>query len=137
MVGGILSSIVLLLFAPTLAKVALEFGYVENFALAILGLSSVVGLLRGNVVKGCIAALIGLLVATIGFSPMTGAARFTFGSINLIEGIPFVPLLVGLFGIAAMLDLKADVLRDRGTETAATSLPKIGSLRLPKGLTQD
>ncbi|RVV96838.1 C4-dicarboxylate ABC transporter [Mesobaculum littorinae] len=133
-VGGILSSIVLLLFAPSLARVALEFGYVENFALAILGLSSVVGLLRGNIVKGVIAALIGLLVATIGFSPMTGAARFTFGNINLIEGIPFVPLLVGLFGIAAMLDLKADVMKTRDPDAGPESLPKIGSLRLPKGL---
>lgn len=133
-VGGILSSIVLLLFAPSLARVALEFGYVENFALAILGLSSVVGLLRGNILKGCIAALIGLLVATIGFSPMTGAPRFTFGNVNLIEGMPFVPLLVGLFGIAAMLDLKADILRDRNANVRTPSLPKIGSLKLPRGL---
>ena len=46
------------MFAPSLAKVALKFGYVENFALAVLGLSSVVGLLRGNVIKGAIAAVI-------------------------------------------------------------------------------
>ncbi|QFT96765.1 Tripartite tricarboxylate transporter TctA family protein [Roseovarius sp. THAF8] len=133
-VGGLLSSVVLLLFAPSLAKVALEFGYVENFALTILGLSSVVGLLRGNILKGCISAVIGLLVATIGFSPMTGSPRFTFGNVNLIEGIPFVPLLVGLFGIAAMLDLKADILKDRDANVTTPSLPKIGSLKLSRGL---
>lgn len=133
-VGGILSSLVLLFFAPSLAKVALKFGYVENFALAILGLSSVVGLLRGNIIKGAIAALIGLLVATIGFSPMTGAARYTFGNVNLIEGIPFVPLLVGLFGIAAMLDLKAELLKSRAENAAPVALPNIGSLRLPRAL---
>lgn len=129
-VGGILSSIVLLFFAPSLAQVALRFGYVENFALAILGLSSVVGLLRGNVIKGCVAAVIGLLVATIGTSPVTGSWRFTFDNISLIEGVPFVPLLVGLFGIASMLDLKGDIARDRGTAEGSTALPVIGSLRL-------
>lgn len=133
-VGGILSSIVLLMFAPSLAKVALKFGYVENFALAVLGLSSVVGLLRGNVIKGAIAAVIGLLVANVGFSPVTGFPRYTFDNVNLIEGIPFVPLLVGLFGVAAMLDLMADIFHDRKARTPLTGLPEIGSLRLPSGL---
>lgn len=131
-IGGLLSSIVLLFFAPSLAQVALRFGYVENFALAILGLSSVVGLLRGNIIKGAIAAAFGLLVATIGFSPVSGWPRFTFGNINLIEGVPFVPLLVGLFGISAMLDLKADVVAHRASATGPAALPAIGSLRMPR-----
>lgn len=133
-VGGILSSVVLLLFAPSLARVALQFGYVENFALAILGLSSVVGLLRGAVIKGAIAAVIGLLVANVGFSPVTGFPRFTFGNVNLIEGIPFVPLLVGLFGVAAMLELMFDIVKERRSDTTASKLPQIGSMRLPRSL---
>ncbi|MDP2779712.1 tripartite tricarboxylate transporter permease [Devosia sp.] len=133
-VGGVASSIVLLFFAPSLARVALEFGYIENFALAILGLSSVVGLLRGNVAKGAIAAIAGLLVATIGFSPVTGFPRYTFGNMNLIEGIPFVPLLVGLFGVAAMLDLMVGIFRDRKNNIALSKLPEIGSLLLPRAL---
>ncbi len=130
-VGGILSSIVLLLFAPSLAQVALRFGYVENFALAILGLSSVVGLLRGAVIKGAIAAVIGLLVANVGFSPVTGFPRYTFDNVNLIEGIPFVPLLVGLFGVAAMLELMVDIVKERHAGTKPSGLPEIGSMRLP------
>lgn len=133
-VGGILSAIVLLLFAPSLARVALKFGYVENFALAILGLSSIVGLLRGTIVKGLIAAIIGLLVASVGFSPISGFPRFTFGNVNLIEGVPFVPILVGLFGIAAMLELKADVIKDRNVNANTGGLPVIGSLLLPRNL---
>ena len=133
-VGGILSSIVLLFFAPVLADVALRFGYVENFALAVLGLSSVVGLLRGAVVKGMISAVLGLLVATIGFSQVTGFPRYTFGSVNLIEGVPFVPLLVGLFGIAAMLELVRDILAERRARTVPSELPFIGSLLLPRHL---
>ena len=133
-IGGLLSSVVLLFFAPSLAGVALKFGYVENFALAILGLSSVVGLLQGNIIKGAVSAILGLLVATVGFSPMTGFARYTFDNVNLIEGIPFVPLLVGLFGIAAMLELLTDILRDRKASTETARLPVIGSLRLPRPL---
>ena len=133
-IGGLLSSVVLLFFAPSLAGVALKFGYVENFALAILGLSSVVGLLQGNIIKGAISATLGLLVANVGFSPMTGFPRYTFDNVNLIEGIPFVPLLVGLFGIAAMLELLTDILRDRKASTETARLPVIGSLRLPRPL---
>lgn len=133
-VGGIASSIVLLFFAPSLASVALRFGYVENFALAILGLSSVVGLLRGNVVKGAVSAILGLAVATVGFSPVTGFPRYTFGNVNMIEGIPFVPLLVGLFGVAALLDLMVDIFTDRKDNVPLTKLPVIGSLLLPRAL---
>ena len=133
-IGGLLSSVVLLFFAPSLAGVALKFGYVENFALAILGLSSVVGLLQGNIIKGAVSATLGLLVANVGFSPMTGFPRYTFDNVNLIEGIPFVPLLVGLFGIAAMLELLTDILRDRKTSSETARLPVIGSLRLPRPL---
>ena len=133
-IGGLLSSVVLLFFAPSLAGVALKFGYVENFALAILGLSSVVGLLQGNLIKGAISAILGLLVANVGFSPMTGFPRYTFDNVNLIEGIPFVPLLVGLFGIAAMLELLTDILRDRKARSETARLPVIGSLRLPRPL---
>ena len=133
-IGGLLSSVVLLFFAPSLAGVALKFGYVENFALAILGLSSVVGLLQGNIIKGAVSATLGLLVANVGFSPMTGFPRYTFDNVNLIEGIPFVPLLVGLFGIAAMLELLTDILRDRKASTETARLPGIGSLRLPRAV---
>ena len=128
-IGGIASSLVLLVFAPTLALFALRFGYVENFALAILGLSSVVGLLSANVLKGVISALIGLLTATVGFSLVTGYPRYTFDSVNLIEGIPFVPLLVGLFGIAAMFELLVDIWNERRSGKAVSGLPLIGSLK--------
>ncbi|MGO2236834.1 MAG: tripartite tricarboxylate transporter permease [Marinomonas sp.] len=133
-IGGVISSIVLLLFAPSLAKVALQFGYVENFALAILGLSSVVGLLKGNVIKGAVAAIIGLTVANVGFSPVTGFPRYTFDNVNLIEGIPFVPMLVGLFGIAAMFELMSDIFKERHSRAEISKPLKMGSLVLPKSL---
>lgn len=133
-IGGLLSALVLLVFAPVLAKVALRFGYVENAALTILGLSSVVGLLSGNVLKGVMSAAIGLLVASVGFSQITGFPRYTFGSVNLIEGIPFVPLLVGLFGVAAVFDLLRDMVQERADKVTTSDLPKIGSMRLGRKL---
>ena len=133
-VGGIACSVVLMLFAPLLAKVALLFGFVETFALTVLGFSSVVGLLAGNVLKGLASALIGLLVSTVGFSITTGYPRYTFGSINLIEGLPFVPLLVGIFGVASVLEVAADIARERRESGRARALPSIGSMRLSRAL---
>lgn len=133
-VGGVVCSLVLLLFAPLLANLALLFGFVETFALTVLGLSSVVGLLAGNILRGLASALIGLLVSTAGFSLTTGDPRYTFDNVNLIDGVPFVPLLVGLFGIASILELIADIVRERGKDGRAHALPQIGSLRLQKSL---
>ncbi|MEM7320770.1 MAG: tripartite tricarboxylate transporter permease, partial [Pseudomonadota bacterium] len=81
-----------------------------------------------------IAAIIGLMIATVGFSPVTGFPRYTFGEINLIDGIPFVPLLVGLFGIAAMLELLVEILKDGAGNTDSSSLMKIGSMKIKSAL---
>jgi putative tricarboxylic transport membrane protein len=133
-IGGTACSIVLLFFAPVLADVALLFGFVETFALTVLGLSSVVGLLSGNVLKGLASALIGLLASTVGFSLTTGYPRYTFDNVNLIEGVPFVPMLVGLFGVASVLELLADIYRERKDTGSTRALPTIGSMRLGRKL---
>jgi putative tricarboxylic transport membrane protein len=127
--GGLASAIVLLLFAPVLADAALRFGYVENFALCVLGIAAVVGMLDKNVTKGFLAAALGLLIATVGLSQESGFPRFTFGQSDLYEGIPFVPMLVGLFGISAALTLAEEIFHARRTQQKVTSLPQItGSL---------
>lgn len=123
--GGFSSALILLFFAPPMAAFALRFGYVENFALGILGMASVIGLLGGSIVKGLISAVIGLLVATIGLSLQTGYPRYTFGLDNLYEGVPFVPLLVGLFGITAVLELSEELIRDRRKGVASPDMPRI------------
>ncbi len=133
-IGGVTCSLVLLFCAPLLADVALLFGFVETFALTVLGLSSVVGLLAGNVLRGLASAMIGLLVSTVGFSLTTGYPRYTFDNVNLIDGIPFVPMLVGLFGVASVFELIADIARERRSRGEARALPAIGSMRLGKKL---
>ncbi|MBN2751673.1 MAG: tripartite tricarboxylate transporter permease [Rhodospirillaceae bacterium] len=129
--GGFLSGLVLLFFAPPMAAFALRFGYVENFSLGILGMASVIGLLGGSVVKGLISAVFGLLVATIGFSQQSGYPRFTYGLDNLYEGVPFVPLLVGLFGITAVLELTEELVHDRRKGIKTADMPRITDSLLP------
>lgn len=106
--GGVISTIALLLMAPALAKFSLRFGPPEYFVLAIMGLSSIVTLTRGSMVKGLFSGVLGLIIATVGMDPLSGYMRFTFGSIHLFDGVPFMAALIGLFSISQILDLTAD-----------------------------
>ena len=92
--------IVLIIFAPTLAKIAYKFGPPEYFALAIFGLSMLASISSKSPVKNLIGGLIGLFVATIGVHLTTGISRFTFSIDELFEGVSFVPVLIGLFAMS-------------------------------------
>lgn len=129
--GGLSSALVLLFFAPILASVALKFGYVENFSLCVLGIAAVVGMLEKNVLKGILSAAFGLLVATVGLSLETGFPRFTFGVSSLYEGVPFVPLLIGLFGVSAALELAEEVFQERRHGATVSDLPRIVGRLIP------
>ncbi|MBP1155858.1 MULTISPECIES: tripartite tricarboxylate transporter permease [unclassified Paenibacillus] len=102
-IGGTLSIIGLALIGPPIARLALNFGPPEFFALMLLGMTMVVGLMGKSLTRGLIAAAIGLILALIGLDPQTGAARFTFDSDALMSGLDFVPLAMGLFGISEIL----------------------------------
>src|SRR5699024_5172956 len=94
--GGLFSVLTLTFFSPLLAKIALQFGAPEFFALTIFGLSIISSVSADSPLKGVIAACFGLLVAMIGMDPTTAAPRFTFGTQNLMNGINLVPALIGL-----------------------------------------
>jgi putative tricarboxylic transport membrane protein len=102
-IGGTLCIIVFTFLAPKLAKYALSFGPPEYFALMVLGLTTIAGLTGKRPVKGCISALLGLWLAMVGVDLFAGTPRFTFGSVNLLDGINFVPAAMGLFGISEIL----------------------------------
>lgn len=104
-IGGISAALVLMFFAPSLAKWALKFGAPEYFMLAVLGMSSVVGMAGQKAAKNFLSMCLGLWIACIGMSPTTGGTRFYFNNINLIDGIPLVPQMIGLFGICSLLKL--------------------------------
>lgn len=105
LIGGIISSIVLLTVAPMLGKIALSFGPVELFAIAVLGITIIGSLSTGSAIKGLLSGAVGLLVALIGMDPVTGSPRFTFGSIYLFNGVSFVIALIGLFSIPQAMNL--------------------------------
>jgi len=98
--GGTTGAIIMTFASPQIAKFGLRFGPPEFFALAIFGLGMIITISGRSLLKGFIAALFGLLITTIGFDPLSGVPRFTFGSRNLLGGITFIPALIGLFGYA-------------------------------------
>jgi putative tricarboxylic transport membrane protein len=97
--GGTISIIGLTLVAPLVASVALSFGPPEYAMLALLGILLVSTIGNGGGLKSVIAAGVGLLLATVGRDTFTGGERFTFGSLALADGIDFVPIAMGLFGL--------------------------------------
>lgn len=98
--GGLLSAVILVVAAPLLARFGLEFGPIEYFALGIFSLTCVVAVSGEARLKGLIACLMGLLVATIGQDPLTGSVRMNFSSFELSAGVGLIPLLVGLFALS-------------------------------------
>jgi putative tricarboxylic transport membrane protein len=102
-IAGTISVVGLMLLAPPLASFALRFGPPEYFALLLLGLLVLAYMSSGSMLKSLAMATIGLLLGTIGIDPMTGFLRFTYGVIELGDGIGVVPVAVGLFGLSEIL----------------------------------
>ena len=102
-VGGIISIIMLILFAQPIAEFPIKFGSAEYFMIALFGLSMMVAVSGGDVLKGLILGMIGIVLSTVGIDPINGTMRFTFGSVNLGAGINFIPVMIGLFGTAEVL----------------------------------
>lgn len=103
-IGGTLSVLGIMVLAPPLAKFAIQFGPPEYFALIFCGLSILIYLAKGSVLKAVAMALVGLFLGTIGSDFITGQLRFTFGNLTLMDGIGLVPVVMGLFGIAEVLE---------------------------------
>ncbi|MFE9956872.1 tripartite tricarboxylate transporter permease [Micromonospora sp. NPDC005299] len=102
-IGGTVSIIALTLVAPVVAGFALDFGPPEYTALALLGILLVATVSSGGRLKAVIAACVGLLLATVGRDSFTGAERFTFENLSLADGLDFVPIAMGLFGLGEIL----------------------------------
>lgn len=102
--GGIFSIVVLIIAAPALATIAFRFGPPEYFALTIFGLSMLASISGKSAVKNLIGGAFGVLLATVGVDLTTGVERFTFGVPQLYDGISFIPVLIGLFAMAELLN---------------------------------
>jgi len=110
-IGGLFSTVCLVLIAPILATFAMKFGPSEYFSLGVFGIM-VVGKVAGdNAFKGFLMGALGIFLTTWGIDPVNANMRFTFGSVNLYAGISFIPLLVGLFAIPEMMFKCEDLAR--------------------------
>lgn len=104
LVGGLFGMLIMILFTPPLARIALKFGPSEMFWIAIFGITVMAGLSSGSIAKGLIGGMFGLLISTIGYSPLLGMPRFVFHDV-LIGGVAIVPALIGLFAIPQIFSL--------------------------------
>ncbi len=102
-VAGTLGVVGLMFFAPPLADMALQFGPPENFALMLVGLIGLSQLGEGSPLRSYLMVAFGLLLGTGGMEPVTGLPRFTFGQVELSQGIEIVPVAMGLYGMAEVL----------------------------------
>ncbi len=102
-IGGVFGLLMLVLLTEPLSRIALSFHPTSYFALGILGLSVIGSLAGESLVKGLIAGVLGLMIAAIGTDPVTGLNRFTFGSPELLSGIPPILVLVGLYAISELM----------------------------------
>jgi putative tricarboxylic transport membrane protein len=102
-IGGTFATMCLVLAAGPLTRMALQFGPVEFFALIMLGISLLMGLAGKSMIKALMMGIFGLLLAMIGMDPVRGLTRFTFGRMELMDGIGFVPVIMGLFGVGEIL----------------------------------
>lgn len=102
-IGGIFSVVCLMLAAPLLARAAYNFSPPEYFALTLFGLSMLASIGDGSALKNLIAGGFGIFFALVGVDNLTTVERFTFGSYHLYDGIGFVPVMIGVFGISELL----------------------------------
>jgi putative tricarboxylic transport membrane protein len=118
-VGGIVGLAVLVMLAEPLSSIALAFTPPAYFALGVLGLSVIGSVSGDSLVKGLIAALLGLMISSIGTDPVTGVSRFTFGSPDLLSGIPPILVMVGLFAIGELLAQSGEPGWEKASSAAA------------------
>jgi len=96
-IGGLFSVVVLILLAPVLAEIAIKFGPPEYFALSIFGLSMISSLGSQSVVKNLLGGTIGVFISCVGMDSISGFSRYDFGLTHLMDGISFIPVMIGLF----------------------------------------
>jgi putative tricarboxylic transport membrane protein len=123
LVGAIFGAFALALAIPIVRPLVLTFGSAEYFMLAVLGLTFVAALSGDNLLKGLVAAGLGLMFATIGLDPMSGTQRYTFDQLFLWDGIGLVPITIGFFAIPEIIDLAV-----RRTAIARESIGKLGGV---------
>jgi putative tricarboxylic transport membrane protein len=102
-IAGVGAVTALVFVTPPLAEFALKFSSPEYFLLATLGITATASIGAGSPLKAIMTAIFGLMIALVGTDPILGTARLTFGTTELLDGIDFLPVAIGIFGIAEVL----------------------------------
>lgn len=134
--AGQLTSILFLgCLAFPIASFALKFGPAEYFGLALLGISLMAGVSGRHVLKGMLAGMLGLALALVGLDPMTAYPRYTFGMSEFLDGISFIPVMIGLFGLGEVLVQISErhASRDSPAAPIGRILPSISELKTMLG----
>lgn len=108
-IGGLISVVFLIVLATPVAKFALKFGPAEYFLLMVAALSMTSSMSKGNMLKGFIATMIGLAVATVGIDAQSGISRFTFNILELQSGIDFLVVIIGLYAIGEVFKAYSEI----------------------------
>jgi putative tricarboxylic transport membrane protein len=116
--ADLVSNLALILFAGWLASFALNFGPPEFFALILFSLTIIAGVSGESLLRGALSAILGLLLATIGLDLVYGTNRFTFGDPNLMGGLNFIAVLIGLFAIPEIIAMAWNPTSHLGKTTA-------------------
>jgi TctA family transporter len=125
-VGGSIGIIIMMAFAPIIAQYALNFGPAEYFSLMLLGMVAAASISDGRPAKGLATVTLGVALGIVGTDIYSGATRFTFGSLNLMDGISLIALAMGLFGVAEIIATagrKEAVVVSRASVTMRSMLP--------------
>ncbi len=135
--GGLLSAIVMVALTEPLAKFALRFSSPEYFVIVMFGLLSVVAIGKGSLANAFISMSVGILISTVGVDPVYGAPRFTFGSPLLADGIEFLVVMVGAYGVGEVLTRLETGFSTKPIDkvsNARTELPTWKELKEVKGM---
>lgn len=135
-VGGLVSAVVLIFAAPQLAAFALEFGPIETFALILLGMTCIVSVSTGSVVKGLMAGMIGIFLSTVGGDPILGEMRFTFGNWQLFAGFNLLAVVIGVFALSEVF-MRASAPRSTVSDLMSFNGVVLPSLSMWKGRTKN
>ena len=122
-VGAIFGALCLAICIPVVKPLVLSIGSPQYFMFSMLGIAFLASLTTGSVMKGLVAACLGLLFALVGLDPISGTERYTFGAIYLWDGIRLVPATLGLFAIPEIIDMAVG-----GTSIAKADVGKIGGV---------
>lgn len=114
-IGGVISALALMFLSPPLANVALKFGPLEYFFMALFGLTIIASLAGDSMAKGLMGGLFGLFIGIVGLDQMNGIPRFTFGMITLESGISMVPAMIGMFSVSQVMIMTEDIIKGKSS----------------------